>query len=311
MDKPKGSIDAAYNPTTRSWRRLPSSPYEVRVVEGGSRVVWTGSEMLAFGMMDAALNLATNRWRPLATGGGGPSVTVWTGSQVLMWGGGCCGDSTNTGSAYDLARNVWEPMPTAPLAGRHAAGVWTGREMVVVGGYAEDKVFADGAAYNPRTRTWRMLPSLPAPVTANTITWTGTEVLVVGGHRSGTDQLVVQSSAMAYNPDTNQWRRLADMPIVRFDHMAVWAGDELLVWGGRTTPVEPGTGNYATPPYGVAYDPVANRWAPTPQSPLAGRVRASAVWTGTEMLIWGGLPTRAGEFLVDGATFRPAGPDTD
>ena len=123
-----GTADAAYDPVKNSWRRLPPSPYPVRNVEGGTRVVWTGTEMLAFGMMDAAFAPATNRWRQLAAGAPAPAVTVWTGRQVLMWGGGCCGSSTADGVAYDVNSNSWQPMPAAPLAARHADGVWTGTE---------------------------------------------------------------------------------------------------------------------------------------------------------------------------------------
>lgn len=88
IDAPVGSVNAAYNPVTNSWRRVPSSNLPVQAVEGGYRAIWTGTEVLTFGMMDAAYNPSTNRWRPLSAGPGGPSVTVWTGQQVLSWGGG-------------------------------------------------------------------------------------------------------------------------------------------------------------------------------------------------------------------------------
>lgn len=305
-----GTADAAYDPVKNSWRRLPASPYPVRNVEGGTRVVWTGTEMLAFGMMDAAFAPATNRWRQLAAGAGGPAVTVWTGRQVLMWGGGCCGSSTANGVAYDINSDLWQPMPAAPLAARHAGGVWTGTELVIIGGQAwgpaGSTAFADGAAYNPATRTWRTLPPLPGPVVDATITWTGTEIFVVGGARPGEAGFTLSAKAMAYNPVSNAWRRLADMPMSRFNHMAVWTGSQLLVWGGQTTPVTDSLGSYTAPPYGVAYDPATDRWAPMPKSPLRGRTSAISVWTGTEMIIWGGMGVSLDTRFSDGAAFRPA-----
>jgi hypothetical protein len=304
-EHPVGSVDAAYNPATDTWRSLPSSPYPVNLVEGGYRAVWTGSEMLTFGSMDAGYTPATNTWRKLPPGPAGPSATVWTGRQVIMWGGGCCSMSTADGSAYDLARNVWEPIPRAPLTPRHAPGVWTGTEMIVVGGMNFGSEFADGAAYNPTTRTWRMLPPLPAPLTDETLTWTGTEVLVVGGKHFEAMQTKDSAAAWAYNPSTNTWRRLADMPVPRYEHLAAWAGDQLLVWGGRstsTTGTTPGA-----PPNGVAYDPATDRWSSMPPSPLKARVDAISAWTGTELLIWGGLGVAASVgMLGDGAAFRPA-----
>jgi hypothetical protein len=303
VEHPRGSIDAAYNPSTHTWRRLPGSPYEVRIVEGGSRIVWTGTEMLAFGMMDGALNLTTGRWRPLAMGEAGPSVYAWTGEQVLVWGGGCCGQFLSSGLAYDVARNVWQPLPAAPLAGRHTTGVWTGQELVIIGGQGEQGPFSDGAAYNPRTRTWRKLPPIPVPLTGHTITWTGTEILLVGGTRGDGNPPVPTSKAMAYNPATNTWRPLADMPINRTRHVAVWTGHHLLVWGGVSAYLN--NGSNQAPPNGVAYDPVTDHWAAMPPSPLRNRTGATAVWTGTEMLIWGGSGVNPATDYFDGATFRP------
>ena len=57
------------------------------------------------------------------------------------------------------------------------------------------------------------------------------------------------------------------------------------------------------PPVGGSYDPAANRWQPVPAGPLSGRVLHSAVWTGQEMLVWGGTAGDAG--LADGASYRP------
>ena len=302
-EDPFGSIDAAYNPATDTWRMLPSSPYPVNLVEGGYRTVWTGSEMLAFGSMDAAYSPATNTWRKLPPGPAGPSATVWTGRQVLMWGGGCCGSSKADGSAFDVARNVWEPMPRAPLAPRHAPGVWTGTEMIVVGGTNYGTDFADGAAYNPTTRTWRMLPKLPVTLRDGTLTWTGTEVLAVGGMRYEAAQAKDSAAAWAYNPSTNTWRRLADMPVPRYQHLAAWAGNQLLVWGGRTTSTTGTTPG--APPNGVAYDPATDRWSSMPAAPLKARVDAISAWTGTELLIWGGQGIAAETSVGDGAAFRP------
>jgi hypothetical protein len=55
----------------------------------------------------------------------------------------------------------------------------------------------------------------------------------------------------------------------------------LLIWGGT-----PGTYNnfFAD---GAAYDPATDRWHRL--APSSGRFASGAVWTGTEMLVWGGI----------------------
>ena len=310
-DRPTtGSIGAGYDPTTDTWRTLPSNGLPVASVEGGYHAVWDGTEMLTWGMQNAAYNPATNRWRAL--GGPGlyaPSVVVWTGRQVLMWGGGCCGDFQNRGAAYTPATNAWQPLPAAPLTGRHTSGAWTGSELVLVGGYNEEEgALADAAAYSPTTRAWRKLPSMPAVRMEATATWTGTEVLVVGG--TGADLSVPSADALAYNPATDRWRSLPSMGGSRVGHVSVWTGDRLLVWGGKTIVKPPSAQNaaaYRTPAHGMAYDPAANRWSPMPAAPLRARGGARASWTGNVMLIWGGYSfDDPPAVLADGAAYRPA-----
>jgi N-acetylneuraminic acid mutarotase len=313
---PKGrSVAAAYNPATRSWRRLPPAPGAVLNGEGGYRAVWSGSELLGWGMgLHAAYNPTTNRWRTLAPAPiGAPSLTVWTGRQVLLWGGGCCDDFLADGAGYDPATDTWQPLPAAPLAGRHTTGAWTGRELIVVGGDGVASrqpstytVFADAAAYNPATRSWRRLPPMPRPRADATVTWDGREVLVVGG-RGTVGRSGLYADGVAYNPATNRWRTLPAMDTSRVGHTAVWTGHQLLVWGGRTMRA----GSWVAPAHGIAYDPASNRWSPLPRSPLRGRTGHLAVWTGTQMLIWGGSSvtpdpsTGNPASLVDGAAYDP------
>jgi N-acetylneuraminic acid mutarotase len=293
------TVTVAYNPATNTWRKPPPSPYPVLNIEGGYRVIWTGAEMLAFGVTNAAFNPRTNTWRPLPPWADGTSAAVWTGRQLLAWGGGCCGENSNRGSAFDPATNTWQAMPQAPIAGRHADGVWTGTEFIVIGGTNDDGLLADGAAYNPQTRTWRTVAAMPAPRVSASMTWTGTEVVLVGGLSYNGDDRVDHRDALAYNPTTNQWRRLPDMEATRENHLAVWTGRQLLIWGGNT--------ESGVPAHGVAYTPDTNQWSPMPRSPLVGRVRAVALWTGREMIIWGGTAARPpNQPLHDGAAYRPA-----
>jgi N-acetylneuraminic acid mutarotase len=228
-------------------------------------------------------------------------VIVWTGTQMIGWGGGCCGDVYADGAAYTSATNTWKKLPAAPLSGRHAMGAWTGTEMLVFGGDADDPdngrtgVFADGAAYNPVTRTWRKLPSMPVARSSAQAVWNGTEVLIVGGSGKGPAFRNIPRG-VAYNPSTNTWRWLSSMEFPRTGHVAVWTGSRLLVWGGMT--------DTGTPPRGEAYDPTTNAWSALPKAPLRGRSGAIAVWTGVRMIVWGGKTDQG--VRLDGAWYRPA-----
>ncbi len=48
---PRGrNVGAAYNPASRTWRTLPPAPGPVQSIEGGYQAVWTGRELLGWGM---------------------------------------------------------------------------------------------------------------------------------------------------------------------------------------------------------------------------------------------------------------------
>lgn len=308
----------SYDTARDAWTRLPGAPGPVGCFEGSDRAVWTGTEVLLWGVTNTAYDPATNTWRRLPrppAGWGGPSVIAWTGTEMIGWGGGCCGAVEASGAAYTLATNRWKLLPPAPLSARHATGFWTGTEMILAGGEAdtgsEMLVFADAAAYDPATRTWRKLARMPVARAATATWWDGTEAFFIGGRkhtppdwRSG-----LLARGVAYDPDTDRWRRIAPMEEPRQGEVSIWTGDELLVWGGI------GEGG-AIPRHGESYDPVADTWTALPRSPLRARVDAITVWTGSEMLIWGGMDARFAwegtgsprdAYLADGAALTPSG----
>jgi hypothetical protein len=82
--------------------------------------------------------------------------------------------------------------------------------------------------------------------------------------------------------------------------VAAWAGGELVVWGGWTR-------DQRVHADGAAYDPRTGRWRPVPPAPQAQAFTVNddraAVWTGRELLLWGGYTPVTGA-RADGA-MRP------
>lgn len=305
---PPRAVLLGYTPSSGTWRTLAPGPVP-RTVEGSNSAVWTGTEMLNFGPDGtAAYNPATNTWRPIsrdimaALG----SVRVWTGRQVIFWGGGCCAEAMADGSAYTPASGTWQALPRSPLSARYTSAVWTGSEVIIAGGFSPQtepvSTFADAAAYNPATRTWRSLPPMPEPRSGATAVWDGSEALFIGGTRTGATGPV--ADGVAFNPATGQWRRLPSMGYARSGFAAAWTGRQMLIWGGMTGSYQ----NQQIPPHGAAYTPAANVWSALPMSPLRGRNLPIAVWTGQQLMVWGGtIPGAQQEKPVtDGAAYRPA-----
>ena len=63
-------------------------------------------------------------------------TAIWTGSQMIVWGGFVGGGDTNTGGKYNPNANSWTPTSTSnsPSARAGHTAVWTGTEMIVWGG---------------------------------------------------------------------------------------------------------------------------------------------------------------------------------
>jgi N-acetylneuraminic acid mutarotase len=83
---------------------------------------------------------------------------------------------------------------------------------------------------------------------------------------------------------SGRWTKLPNSPLTtRFQPVVVWAGDQLIVWGGQS-----GAHGSTLHGDGAAYDPATRRWTTMPSAPISPRVSAAAVWTGSEVVIWGG-----------------------
>src|SRR6185369_2490472 len=95
------------------------------------------------------------------------------------------------------------------------------------------------------------------------------------------------NSGGRYNPASNSWLATStgtNVPTARYAHSVVWTGSRMIVWGGWIG----GSGAVNT---GGRYDPATDSWIPTSlgTNVPALRTNHSAVWTGSEMIIWGGI----------------------
>lgn len=228
---------------------------------------------------------------------------VWTGQQLLIWGGDLGGGSYSAGGgAYAPASDLWVNLGSfqAPSARAGHTAVWTGTNMIVWGGFGAAGFATNGASYNLTTGEWTTVTTNGAPAArdGHTAVWTGTRMVVFSG-RSNTGLL---ADGGAYDPAANQWAGLptAGVPEGRRYASAVWTGTRAIFWGGQGATSEIATGGRLE--CGVNGVPQSWSVVSTVNAPSA-RTRHAAVWTGTRMIVWGGQ--RAGAFLGDGAAYDP------
>ena len=228
-------------------------------------------------------------WTPISTAGSpvGRSghTSVWTGSEMIVW-GGSNNNYVNTGGRYNPVSDTWRPTSIGPFRrGAHTA-VWTGNEMIIWGGkYGAPDYLNIGDRYDPSADTWTPTTVSGAPTLRgwHTAVWTGSEMIIWGG--SNIDDIF--NTGGKYDPSTNTWisTSTTDAPIARAFHTAVWTGSEMIVWGGTGSNVSNTGGRY---------NPVTDTWTPTSTlNAPSGRSGHSVVWTGSEMSVWGGLINNA------------------
>ena len=293
-----------YDPKTGRWARVP--PPDVPDFNPAVGA-WTETEFIVFGVktrpnyrvIGAAYDPMRGSWRTIEFPYGQWSgfEGVWTGSELILWGGPDHSSRPHRrGAVYEPATGSWRRTSPAPIGGRWShAVVWTGSEMVMWGGGDARTDLSNGAAYDPVTDSWRKLP--PAPISARVwmpIAWTGAEVVVWGGSSYSSNR----ADGAAYDPATNTWRKLPAAPIKgRHYHSVTWTGEELVVFGGY---------NYHRSfSNGAAYDPVRNRWRKLPRAPIKPRFQHSVIWTGNEMIVFGGTWDFGHIALGDGAIYDP------
>src|SRR5262249_30229996 len=137
--------------------------------------------LLALSLPNAPLSSAADS-PPSARSG---HAAVWTGSEMIVWGGTDSNGALNTGGRYDPVTDSWTAITTigAPCARTGFSTVWTGNEMIVWGGFTNGVLLNDGGRYNPLNNTWTTIPTDGAPSGRfyHRAVWTGSEMIVWSG----------------------------------------------------------------------------------------------------------------------------------
>jgi len=175
-------------------------------------------------------------------------VTVWTGTEMIVWSGINDSGYLNTGGRYNPSTDAWTSTTTtnAPTARYGHRAVWTGSEMIVWGGF-HSSFLNTGGRYNPITDNWSATSTNDAPAGRfyHSAVWTGTEMIVWGGKFSVTHV----NTGGRYNPSSDSWiaTSINGAPTARWHHTAVWTGIEMIVWGGNNSVNDFNTGGGYNP----------------------------------------------------------------
>lgn len=277
----------------------------------GSKVfIWGGSDAASNALANGAIyDPTTDTWTTVEGTGAPPSArilatAVWTGSVVVVWGGGDVAGSTDyaTGSRYDPATGTWAATATlgAPPGRRGAYGLWTGSRVLLYGGVdLSGSPSSNVDLYDPVNDSWSAAATKNAPSgrTDPVVGWSGSSLLLYGGRPRGNG---ADNGAFALNVAANAWTRGSTGPSKRYGAFGVWDGAILLAWGGA---------DGGPMLDGQAYEPVTDKWSAVQVagSPTARYVvNRQTGWTARikprSSLLVGGYGVTG--FLTNGATYN-------
>jgi hypothetical protein len=179
-----------FDPVRNAWKPISTDGAPIGCLRPAS--VWTGQELLVWGgtkrgeppettNTGAAYNPDTDSWRPISNQGA-PSArhkpaTVWTGEEMIVYGGNAGVDAR----AYNPATDRWRSLSLKGAPGEYSRGdaIWTGSEMILWG----NSNCGVGGRYDLASDTWKPFSSKGAlsARTMQTLVWTGEAMIVYGG----------------------------------------------------------------------------------------------------------------------------------
>lgn len=272
--------------------------------------IWTGAEMFIWGGYNGSslfktgglYDPMTDSWSTTNSADAPTArrnfTAILDGSDIYIW-GGYDGAATNTGSIYDVNTNSWTAMSTGtgtPPTNRynHSALIEPLGRMYVFNGKNNSGVLNTVYAYYPNLDDWSdenvsNPPSARQLQSCNFLSSTGTNYFVIWGGQDGSNDPL--GDGQRYQYAYFNWYSIAttNVPSGRFYHSSVTDSVEnrMLVWGGyaekSTSPFYEYTDTGGIYRMGYSnWQTITTTGAPT------GRMRHSAVWTGKEMIVWGG-----------------------
>jgi len=138
---------------------------------------------------------------------------------------------------YDPQRDEWTTVAGPQARRNHLAAVAHENKLYVMGGrhYGRGDLTTT-EVYDPVSNQWSTLAHMPAPRAGGNGAVLNNLFHVVGGESRRRGRACTNPQHEAYNPATNEWVVLPDMPVAKHGVAAVAYQDSLYVMGGATKP---------------------------------------------------------------------------
>ena len=191
---------------------------------------------------------------------------------------------------YDARTNTWTRMRDMPTLRRNFSAAIVDGMIFLIGGTVYDKILDRQVAtdlveaYDPLTDRWEKRLNMPTKRSRTDAAVVDGKVYVIGGEVPLPGLGLADSFLQRieeYNPRTDQWRRLPDMPMFKFSFATVAVDNEIYTIGGYTL-----NNGFQLRNAVDVYNPAFNKWRSTKPIQIAKTATATVV-NGTIYLLGG------------------------
>ncbi|MFN0101884.1 MAG: kelch repeat-containing protein [Bryobacteraceae bacterium] len=213
-----------YDTVTDTWTTGAPAPIaggadHCNVAAANGRLYLLGAIRIGSGFVDGntyEYNPGTDRWTTVArmTIPRGASGVASDGRRIFVAGGLAPNSSVPSFEVFDTETKQWTPLPSMPTPRDHlTAAVVNGKFYAIAGRNSRDLAVVE--EFDPANNTWRTRASAPTARGGLAGAAVNGRIYVMGGEgASGTpDQTFKQNEE--YDPATDRWRALPDMPTPR------------------------------------------------------------------------------------------------
>lgn len=299
-----------------------AAPQPFNVYEGQAKVV--NGKLYSFGGFDSRKACCTptrrsyvydpvlNRWDSLAplpftpfgaTFGGVTHAGIATDGTNIFLAGGYTSNTAGTGQRfgtrqvyrYNVAANNYTALPSLPRAMSAGQLEFLDGKLYLIGGTDSTRTQDLGTVYmldlQNQAAGWVTRAPLPNPRHHGGSAVVNGMIYYIGGQHDHDAEMVTQKDVHRYNPATDTWTKLADLPVPsgatgrsHISSAVVVHNGKIIVLAGETIHMS-GVTNMVS-----SYDPATNSW--TNLTPLpANRYSGGAALLGTSLYYTGGSNT--------------------
>ena len=161
---------------------------------------------------------------------------------------------------YSPASDTWEAVASMTLARHRHQLVALGGFLYAIGGWSRGARVATAECYDPAANTWAPIASMASARSSFAAAAMGGFLYVTGGvgGPAGGPRVVLRRCER-YDPASNTWSRIADLPEPRRGHALACLDGSLYAVGGRAVDGGPPS---TFPPW--RYDATADAWVEVP-----------------------------------------------